>query len=233
MPAVDSLQPGNSRYTGVHSSQPSASSGAYSVRFAAVLVGDADVELVHPVEDVELGDAQAADAVDRHRTLERHDVHPAAAARTTGGGAVFLAAVADALADLVVQFGRERAAADARRVGLGDAEHVVDRVRAHAGAGQRAADGGVATRSRTDRCRGRCRAASPARPRTAPSSRPCAGRWRMPATSAFIGSTYSPNASASSSTLLVIDGIDLEVLGQHEVVVVAARRAASRRVRFG
>jgi hypothetical protein len=43
----------------------------------------------------------------------------------------------------VVQFGRERAAADARGVGLGDAEHVVDRVRADAGAGQRAADGGV------------------------------------------------------------------------------------------
>ena len=56
------------------------------------------------------------------------------------------AAVADALADFVVEFGRERAAADARGVGLGDAEHVVDRVGADAGAGERAADRGVATR---------------------------------------------------------------------------------------
>ena len=50
------------------------------------------------------------------------------------------AALADALADLVVELGRERAAADARGVGLGDAEHVVDRVGADAGAGERAAD---------------------------------------------------------------------------------------------
>ena len=110
---------------------------------AAVFVGDAHLQRLHAVEDVELGDAQAGDAVDRDRALERDDVHPAAAARAAGGGAEFLAALADALADFVVEFGRERAAADARGVGLGDAEHVVDRIRADAGAGERAADGGV------------------------------------------------------------------------------------------
>src|SRR5690606_3416745 len=68
------------------------------------------------------------------------------AARAASGGAIFLAAVADALADLVVQLRRERAAADAGGVGLGDAQHVVDRVRADAGAGQRAAGGGVGGR---------------------------------------------------------------------------------------
>src|SRR5690606_25945317 len=73
------------------------------------------------------------------------DVDPAAAARAAGGGAVFLAAVAQALADFVVEFGRERAAADAGGVGLADAQHVVDRIRADAGAGERAADGGVGT----------------------------------------------------------------------------------------
>src|SRR5690606_30999374 len=73
----------------------------------------------------------------------RDDVHPAAAARTASGGAVLGTAVADALADLVVQLGRERAAADAGGVGLGDAQHVVDVLGADAGAGQRAADGGV------------------------------------------------------------------------------------------
>src|SRR5690606_37063906 len=94
-------------------------------------------------EHVELGDAQATDAVDRHRALQRDDVDPAAAARAAGGGAVFLAAVAQALAVFVVELGRERAAADAGGVGLADAQHVVDRVRTHAGAGQRTANGGV------------------------------------------------------------------------------------------
>src|SRR5690606_35109348 len=92
---------------------------------AVVLVGDADLQRLHAVEHVELGDAQAADAVDRHRALERDDVHPAAAARAAGGGAVFLAAIAQALAVVVEQFGRERTTADAGGVGLGDAEHVV------------------------------------------------------------------------------------------------------------
>src|SRR5690606_28985260 len=110
---------------------------------ATVLVGDADLELFHAVEHVELGDAQAGDAVDGHGALERDDVHPAAAARAAGGGAVLGAAVADALADLVVQLGRERAAAHAGSVGLRYTQHVVDVLRAHAGAGQRAAHSGV------------------------------------------------------------------------------------------
>src|SRR5690606_32853373 len=112
---------------------------------AAVLVADAHLQGRHAVEDVQLGDAKATDATDRDGALERDDVDPAAAARAAGGGAVFLATVANALAHVVVQPGRERAAANAGGVGLGDAEHVVDRVRANAGTGQRAADGGVGT----------------------------------------------------------------------------------------
>ena len=42
-----------------------------------------------------------------------------------------------------LQFGRERPLADARRVGLGDAEHVVDGARAEAGAGRRLRRHGV------------------------------------------------------------------------------------------
>src|SRR5690606_35791692 len=97
--------------------------GCVFAALAVVLVGDADLQRLHPVEDVELGDAQPGDAVDRDGALERDHVHPSAAARAAGGGAVLLAAVADALPDLVVQFGRERAAADAGGVSLGDAEH--------------------------------------------------------------------------------------------------------------
>jgi hypothetical protein len=57
-----------------------------------------------------------------------------------GHRAEFMAALADeAFADLVVLFGRERALADARRIGLGDAEHIADRLRPEAGAGRRLA----------------------------------------------------------------------------------------------
>src|SRR5690606_36230533 len=108
---------------------------------AAVAVGDAHLQPLETVEYVELSDAQAGDAVDRHRALEGDDVDPAAAARAAGGGAVLLAPVAQPLAGLVVQLGRERATAHAGGVGLADAQHVVDRVRADAGAGQGAANG--------------------------------------------------------------------------------------------
>ena len=43
-----------------------------------------------------------------------------------GGGAELAAALADLVAELVVELGRERAGADARGVGLGDAPDLVD-----------------------------------------------------------------------------------------------------------
>ncbi|KAG0927778.1 hypothetical protein G6F31_017929 [Rhizopus arrhizus] len=85
----------------------------------------------------------AGNAVQADRALQRGAVEPAATTRATGRGTVLGAAVTDALADFVVQFGRERAAADAGGVGLGDAQHVVDRIGADAGTGQCATDGGV------------------------------------------------------------------------------------------
>ena len=54
-----------------------------------------------------------------------------------GVDAELLAALAEALADRVGELGRERARADARGVGLGEAQHVADRARPHAGAGRR------------------------------------------------------------------------------------------------
>src|SRR3546814_3376309 len=46
-----------------------------------------------------------------------------------GDGAEFMSALAELLAGRVLEFGREGAAADARRVRLGDAEHETDRRR--------------------------------------------------------------------------------------------------------
>ena len=98
----------------------------------------------HAAEDVELVDHQVADAVDRHRVAQRHRVEPAAAALPSGGGAELVALLQQVAAGLVVELGREGPGADARRVGLDDAEHVVDLERADAAAGAGAAGDGVA-----------------------------------------------------------------------------------------
>ena len=61
------------------------------------------------------------------RLADQHGIEPAAAALAAGDGAELVAALAEALADLVVELGRERAGADAGRVGLDDAEHEAGR----------------------------------------------------------------------------------------------------------
>ncbi len=57
--------------------------------------------------------------------------------RPAGVGAEFVAAIADRLADVVIELGRKRTAADARRIGLGDAQDIADRAWPKAGAGRR------------------------------------------------------------------------------------------------
>ena len=59
----------------------------------------------------------------RDAVADRDRVVPAAAARTAGDGAVLVAALAQPVAHLAGQLGRQRPFADARRVGLDDAEH--------------------------------------------------------------------------------------------------------------
>ena len=77
------------------------------------------------------------------RLADQHRVEPAAAALAPGDGAELVAALAEPLADLVVELGRERAGADAGGVGLDDAEHEAGRRRAEAGAGRGGAGDGV------------------------------------------------------------------------------------------
>jgi hypothetical protein len=99
----------------------------------AELVAHAHADLLEPVEDVELRDAEARDAVDEHGALQRRGVEPAAAAEPSGDDALLLAdgreVVADGARCVDRQLGGKRAAADARRVGLGDAEHVAEHLR--------------------------------------------------------------------------------------------------------
>ena len=95
-----------------------------------VLVRDADLELGQRRQHVELRDRELGAGVEPARVLEHHEVEPA----RSGAGAPVLvpnsrAAVDEQVADLVAleQLGRERPAADARRVRLHDADDPLDR----------------------------------------------------------------------------------------------------------
>jgi len=90
-------------------------------------VAGADLDRVEAVQDVELGQRQSVDAAGPDRLADQHGVEPAAAARTAGVGAELAATLADLAAGLVVLLGRERALADAGRIGLAQAEHIADR----------------------------------------------------------------------------------------------------------
>ena len=118
------------------------------------------------VEHVELRQRQRVEAVDARRVAHDDRVVPAAAARTAGRRAVLLAAFAQPIAQLARELGRQRPLADARRVRLRHAQHAADRARAERRGPCRRRRSTRSTRSRTDRCRGRCRAAWPARLRT-------------------------------------------------------------------
>ena len=90
-------------------------------------VADAHLQFVQAVQHVQLGQRDAVDAAHGDGLAHHHRVEPAAAARPTGDGAELMAALAQPAADGVVQLRRERPGADARGVGLGDAQHIVQR----------------------------------------------------------------------------------------------------------
>src|SRR5690606_20601283 len=109
---------------------------------AAQPVTSADLQRLEPVEHVELGQSDAGDSADRAALPDEHRVEPAATALTRGDRAEFVATLAEPLADLVLEFGRERARADARGVSLDDAEHETRGIGPEAAAtGDSAADG--------------------------------------------------------------------------------------------
>src|SRR5262245_20451518 len=90
-------------------------------------VSHTNLELRQPVQDVELGQAQAVDAARAHGLAHEHGVEPAATPRSAGHGAEFAAALADEATDVVRLLGREWALPHPGRVGLADAQHVTDR----------------------------------------------------------------------------------------------------------
>jgi hypothetical protein len=90
-----------------------------------------------PVQHVELGQRDAVHARGHAGLAHQRRIEPAAAALAPRGGAEFMAPLAQALAVRIVKLGRERPLADPGRVGLHDAQHVVDGTGAEAHAGRR------------------------------------------------------------------------------------------------
>ena len=106
-------------------------------------VADADADGVEAIEHIELGDAQARDARIDDRAPQGHRIEPPAATPPAGDRAELVTDARQVLAVLVEELGRERTRADARRIGLDDAEHVVEGARTQPGAGAREAGGRV------------------------------------------------------------------------------------------
>ncbi len=97
---------------------------------AVKFIGDADLDFIQTIENIELGERNAGDAGSTNRLAHDDGIEPAAATLATRHHAEFMALGAEEFADLVVQFGRERTFANAGRIGLGDAKHITDGRRA-------------------------------------------------------------------------------------------------------
>ena len=142
------------------------SSGISSTVCAAQAVADADPHALEPGQHVELGQRQPLDPRGADREPQRRKVEPAAAARPAGDRAELVAALAQQIAGRVAQLGRET---DRRRRASRSPSRFPARCRSRSGrcpGPRRRRPPSPTTTSRTDTCRGRCRAARPARPRT-------------------------------------------------------------------
>src|SRR5271169_1879509 len=108
------------------------------VDFLAIqYIAVADLDGVETIENIKLGQRQAVDAAGPHALAHQRRIEPAAAPLAPGIDAEFLAAAADLLADLIMQFGRKWALADPGRIGLAYPQDIVDRARAETRAGGR------------------------------------------------------------------------------------------------
>src|SRR6476661_7850419 len=97
-------------------------------------VANADPQGIDARQHVELGDGECSHRVEPDRVAQRDQVEPAAAPGTARGGAHLTAALAECLAEVVIEFGREGTRADTGRVSLGDTPDLVDVPRSDSGA---------------------------------------------------------------------------------------------------
>src|SRR5436305_7973939 len=114
-----------------------AGAGGKVLDFTAVeTVADAHLDLVEAVQNIELGERQPIDSAGTRGLAAQPRIEPAAATWPPGHRAEFAPSLAKAASNLVVLFGGERPLAHPRRVGLADAEHIIDRAGPHPAAGR-------------------------------------------------------------------------------------------------
>src|SRR6476646_3848420 len=100
---------------------------------AVKTITDANLDLVESVEDVQFCQRQTVNSACPHGLPDEHCVEPAAATRPPRDRTEFSTTLAERLPDRIVHLvGREWPQAHAGGVGLANAEHVIDRVRAEA-----------------------------------------------------------------------------------------------------
>src|SRR3984893_747907 len=93
---------------------------------AVEMIADADLDLRETVKNIELRQSNPIYARGFYRLAHEHRVEPAATPAPPRVGPEFMPPVAHPLANGIVELGRERPAADPRRVGLGDSQHIAD-----------------------------------------------------------------------------------------------------------
>ena len=108
------------------------------------LVGRADPQLGQLAEYVQKHDRQAVDAAEPRGVAGGDDVEPAATPRPPRDGAVFIAPVANVLADRVVLLGGKRTASHPRAIRLDDAQDLCHVAAGHTGSTGYAHSGAVA-----------------------------------------------------------------------------------------
>src|SRR5690606_17076437 len=102
---------------------------------AVKFIGDADLDFVETIQNIKLCQRDSGDAGGTNRLANDHGIEPAAATLATRYHAKFMTLGAEELTDFVVEFGRERTFANARRIGLGNAEYIANSCRTKARTG--------------------------------------------------------------------------------------------------
>src|SRR3990167_6578420 len=108
-----------------------------------VLVANTDVDGFQTVQHVQLGQAQARDAVDVDSATKDDGIEPAATTGTAGGSAELVATLGQECTHVVEQLSRKRTRTHAGGVRLGDAQDVIQVHRTKTRTGSDAARGGV------------------------------------------------------------------------------------------
>src|SRR5678816_1303339 len=100
--------------------------------FSLITVRGTDGDFFEAGKDIELSQRNAGHAVHSYSVTHAHGIEPAAAPRTAGGGAKLGAFAPEGFTLGSVEFRREWAAAHSRRIGLRDANHLLNFLRTDA-----------------------------------------------------------------------------------------------------